>query len=82
MDTAARDHRGMFDVGDSLRTAFDESARRLQQAQRAVAGANAGGNAGRSADAAMAQTAQAAIFTEALLGIERSRFEELKAVAK
>ncbi len=72
----------MFDVGDALRGAFDEAAARLQHAQRAVAAANAGGNAGRSADAAMAQTAQAAIFTEALLGIERSRFAELKAVTK
>jgi hypothetical protein len=29
-----------------------------------------------------AETAQAAIFTEALLGAERARFEEIKAVAK
>lgn len=72
----------MFDVGESLRNAFDEADSRLQQAQRAVAAANAGAGAGRSSDAAMAQTAQAAIFTEALLGIERSRFEELKAVTK
>jgi hypothetical protein len=72
----------MFDVGDSLRSAFDEAGDRLQKAQRAVAAANAGGNADRSADAAMAQTAQAAIFTEALLGAERARFEELKAVTK
>jgi hypothetical protein len=72
----------MFDVGDPLRNAFDEAAGRLQKAQRAVTAANAGGNAGRAADAAMAQTAQAAIFTEALLGAERARFEELKAVTK
>ena len=72
----------MFDVGDSLRGAFDQAADRLSEAQRAVAAANAGGSAGRSADAAMAQTAQAAIFTEALLAAERSRFAELKAVTK
>ncbi len=72
----------MFDVGDSLRNAFDEARDGLQKAQRAVAAANAGSSAGRAADAAMAQTAQAAIFTEALLGIERARLGELKAVAK
>lgn len=72
----------MFDVGDSLRNAFDEAGARLRDAQRAVAVANAGGNAARSADAAMAQTAQAAIFTEALLGTERARLEEIKAVTK
>jgi hypothetical protein len=55
---------------------------RLREAQAAVARANSGTATGRSANAAMAQTAQAAIFTEALLGAERARFEEIKAVAK
>jgi hypothetical protein len=54
----------------------------LQQAQTAVAQANAGGMSGRSADAAMAQTARAAIFEEALLNAEHARFEEIKAVTK
>jgi len=72
----------MFDVGDSLRGALDEARDRLHDAQAAVAAANAGGVAGRRADAAMAKTAQAAIFTEALLESERARFAELKAVAK
>jgi hypothetical protein len=72
----------MFDVGNSLRSAFDRARDQLRDAQAAVAGANAGSSAGRAADAAMAQTAQAAIFTEALLRAERSRLEELKAVAK
>jgi len=71
----------MFDVGDSLREAFAAARSRLRSAQAAVALANAG-DSGRSADAAMAQTAQAAIFTEALLAAERQRFEAIKAVTK
>jgi hypothetical protein len=72
----------MFDVGDSLRDALEGARDRLNDAQAAVARANAGGDAGRTADAAMAQTAQAAIFSEALLGAERARFEEIKTVTK
>ena len=72
----------MFDVGDSLRSAFDQARDRLRDAQEAVARANAGAKSGRHADAAMAQTAQAAIFTEALLGIERARLTALKSVTK
>jgi hypothetical protein len=72
----------MFDVGDSLKGAFEAARARLHDAQRSVASANAGGMAGRSADAAMAQTAQAAIFSEALLETERARFAEIKSVAK
>lgn len=72
----------MFDLGDSLRAAFEQARTALRQAQASVALANSGQKTGRSADAAMAQTAQSAIFTEALLGAERSRFEEIKAVTK
>jgi hypothetical protein len=72
----------MFDVGDSLREALDGARNRLHEAQGFVALANSGEDVGRSADAAMARTAQAAIFTEALLAAERARFEEIKAVAK
>jgi hypothetical protein len=72
----------MFDVGDNLRDAIDAARSRLKDAQASVARANSGVAAGRSADPAMAQTAQAAIFTEALLGVERARFEEIKGVAK
>jgi hypothetical protein len=72
----------MFDVGDSLRSALDVARNRLHDAQAAVARANAGGSSQRAADAAMAQTAQAAIFSEALLNAEHARFEEIKAVAK
>jgi hypothetical protein len=72
----------MFDVGDSLREALGNGRTRLQDAQAAVARANSGTAAGRSADAAMAQTAQAAIFMEALLEAERARFEEIKTVTK
>ena len=71
----------MSDVADSLRGGLESAATRLQQAQRIVARANAG-EGGRSADAAMAQTAQAAIFDEALLGAMHARLEELKAVTK
>ncbi len=72
----------MFDVGESLRDALYGARTQLRDAQAAVARANAGGTAGRSADAAMTHTAEAAIFTEALLGAERARFEELKSVTK
>ncbi len=72
----------MFDVGDSLRDAMAQARQRLSDAQRALARANSGEQPGRSADAAMAQTAQAAIFSEALLAAERARFAEIKAVAK
>lgn len=72
----------MFDVGDSLRYAFAAARERLHDAQASVALANSGTGIGRSADAAMAQTAQAAIFTEVLLAAERARFEEIKAVTK
>jgi hypothetical protein len=72
----------MYDVGSSLRDAIDDARIRLARAQSAVAQANAGGNAGRSADAAMAETAKAAIFSEALLSIERARFSAIKEVAK
>lgn len=71
----------MFDVGDSLRDALDGARADLRTAERAVARAQSG-SGGRNADAAMAATASAAIFTEALLGAERARFEEIKAVAK
>lgn len=72
----------VFDVGDSLRDALDGARSRIRSAQLSVARGNAGIQTGRSADAAMAQTAQAAIFTEALLSAERARFEEIKAVTK
>jgi len=72
----------MFDVAASLRPALDEAHERLSAAQAAVARANAGGDAGRAADAAMAQTAQAAIFDEALLAATRARLAEISAVTK
>ncbi len=72
----------MYDVGDSLNEAIATARGRLRDAQGAVARANAGVQTGRGADAAMAQTASAALFTEALLAAERARFEEIKAVAK
>jgi hypothetical protein len=72
----------MFDVGSSLQPALAEARSRLLDAQTAIAQANAGRSAGRSADAAMAQTARAALFTEALLAAQRSRLAEIKAVAK
>lgn len=71
----------MFDVGLSLRDAFATARTQLREAQGNLARANAGG-LGRSADSAMAQTAQAAIFTEVLLTAVRARFEAIKSVAK
>jgi hypothetical protein len=71
----------MFDVGLSLRDAFLSAHARLRDAQASLARANAGG-LGRASDGAMAQTAQAAIFTEALLAAVRARFEEIKSVTK
>lgn len=71
----------MFDVAESLRGGLQTAADRLAQAEAAVARANAR-ESGRTADAAMAQTAQAAIFDEALLGAVHSRLEEVKAVTK
>ena len=74
-------HRDMFDVADGLQAGISRGQERLRDAQSAVAQANAG-NTGRSADAAMAQTAQAAIFSEALLGALHARLDEIKSVTK
>ena len=72
----------MFDVGESLAPALEGARVALHAATTAVTLANVGEGPGRRADAAMAQTADAVIFTEALLAAERSRFEEIKAVTK
>jgi hypothetical protein len=72
----------MFDVGSSLRDALLSARRALFDAQAALARANSGREPGRGANAAMAQTARAALFSEALLSAQRARFEELKAVSK
>lgn len=72
----------MFDVGESLRSALDRARTELHDAQSAVAAAGADGGSSRTADAAMAKTAQAAIFTEALLGAEHARLAEIKGVAR
>ena len=72
----------MFDVGDSLQGALERAHVELRDAQSRVAAANTGGLGGRSADAAMAQTAQAAIFTQALLSAEHARLEEIKSVSR
>ena len=71
----------MFDVGFSLRDAFASARTQLRDAQTTLARANAGGLV-RSTDLAMAQTAQAAIFNEALLAAVRARFEAIKSVTK
>jgi hypothetical protein len=72
----------MFDVGDSLRAAFSTARARLRDAEASVARSNSGSASGRSADAAMAQTARAAIFTEVLLAAEKARLAEVKSVTK
>jgi len=52
----------------------------MRDAQAALAHANAGET--HTLDGAMAETARAALFEEALLGAVRARFEEIKSVAK
>ena len=71
----------MFDVGDSLQSGMAIAQARLRDAQAAVANANAG-HGGRATDAALAQSAQAAIFSEALLGAMHARLSELKSVTR
>ena len=71
----------MFDVAASLQTGLDAAQSRLQSAQSALAQANLG-RGGRSADAAMAKMAQAAIFNQELLNAIHARFAEIKAAAK
>ncbi len=71
----------MFDVAGSLRDAFAAADRRLGAAQRAVARAGAGGPRA-DADAAMAQTAESVIFTEALLAATHARLQEIQTAAK
>ena len=71
----------MFDVGESLQAGLAGARDRLTDAQAAVAAANAG-HGSRSTDAAMAQTARAAIFSEALLNAMHSRLAEIKAVTR
>ncbi|HEY2475689.1 MAG TPA: hypothetical protein VGI19_12945 [Candidatus Cybelea sp.] len=72
----------MFDVADSLQTAMAQARDELRAAQLSLARANSGQIPGRRADAAMAQTARAAIFSEALLTVAHARLAEMKAVAK
>ncbi|MBV8155283.1 MAG: hypothetical protein JO192_10700 [Candidatus Eremiobacteraeota bacterium] len=72
----------MFDVGESLQAPLDRARAALHEAQADVAAAAAGGTASRRADAAMAKTAQAAIFTEALLAAQHARLEEIKGVTR
>lgn len=72
----------MFDLAASLSDALAQGHERLLDAARALAAANAGQASGRRADAAMAQTARAAIFSEALLSATHARFEEIKLVTK
>jgi hypothetical protein len=72
----------MFDIADSLRDAFAQGRLELREAADALAAVNAGQASGRRADAAMAQTARAAIFSEALLAAAHARFEEMKMVSK
>jgi hypothetical protein len=72
----------MFDVGESLQGPLLKGSDALREAESAVAAAGAAGARSRQSDAAMAQTAQAAIFTEALLAAQHARFEEIKGVTR
>lgn len=71
----------MFDVVESLLPGLRAAQSRLEAAQDALARSSVNPG-GRSADAAMAQTARAAIFNEALLGAVHSRFAEIKSVTR
>ncbi len=71
----------MFEVAASLRAGFDSGEARLRLAQHALAEANAGKDT-RRAGAAMATTAQATIFMQALLNAVHCRLAEIKAVTK
>jgi hypothetical protein len=70
----------MFDVGESLRPGFEAAQRALREAQSALA--QSGADSGARSGEAMAQTARAALFEEALLSAEHARLAELKAVAR
>jgi len=70
----------MFDVADSLRAALDDARSQLRNASSRVALANVGGLG--ETDGAMADTAKAALFQEALLSAVHARLEELKMVTK
>ncbi|MDE2481652.1 MAG: hypothetical protein KGN02_05645 [bacterium] len=70
----------MFDVADSLQPALARAAQSLARAQKTVARANAG--AGSGADGAMAATARAALFQEALMNAVHARLNELKAASR
>jgi len=70
----------MFDVRDSLAPALTGANQRLREAQGELARANAAG--GAPASAALARTARAAIFSEALMNATHARLAEIKAVTK
>jgi hypothetical protein len=72
----------MFDVGDALRDGLERASGELRAAQNDVARAGAAAAGARNADAALAKTAQAALFTEALLAAARSRLEAIKEAAR
>ena len=70
----------MFDPAESLRPALRGAQQRLSDASSQLLHANA---AGRGAvDAAMAGTARAEIFEEALLAATHARLAEIKAATK
>lgn len=71
----------MFDVRESLQSGLSDADERLRSAQRALAHANASPGS-HLTESAMAQTARAALFTEALLGATHARLAEIKAVTK
>ena len=70
----------LFDVARSLQPALHAAQDDLEGAATAVARANAVEPG--ATDAAMARTAQATLFEEALLGTIRARLSELKTVTK
>lgn len=78
----ARSYRKrMFDVGESLRGGLVSAGQHLRDAQDALARAGAGAGS-HTAARAMADTAQSALFSEALMAAIKSRLAEIKNAAK
>lgn len=79
--TSVRHDVQMFDIGSSLMGALVDARRKLAAGASATARAQTDlGN--DSGDGAMAQIAERAIFSEALLAATHARLEEIKTAAK
>ena len=70
----------MFNVATSLMPGLDRADREMTTASRALANANTGDT--DTLGAAMASSAHAALFGEALMNAVHARMAEIKAVTK